>query len=508
VFLLVVFLTAGVLPAQAQQVDLRALDTYIEEARQDWNVPGMAVAIVKNGEVVFSKGYGTRKVNTEQPVDESTLFAIGSNTKAFTATALGMLVQEGRLDWDDPATKHLVGFRLSNPYITREITVCDLLSHRSGLGRRGDLLWYGSDFSREEILQRIRFLEPNSSFRSQFGYQNVMFLATGQVIPAVTDTSWDNFVDERLFVPLDMARSNTSVDVLDDLSNVARPYTEIDGEVVAIPYRNLDNVGPAGSINSSVAEMAHWIRMQLNQGAYQSRAIVDSAIVKETHSPETLIEIGATTRKLFPSTHFVAYGLGWGLRDYHGRLIVDHSGGIDGMLSKVGLVPEEGLGVIILANYDESQLHSALFYRVVDAYLGAPEKDWSALFLKRAKQAEQRAKKRQAKMKEQRAEDTQPSLSLEAYAGTYEDDMYGTVEVRQEGEGSALRFNPALRGDLEHWHYDTFRVTWDDRQHGKDLVTFRPDAQGEVTGLALDQLVEEGTVFERVSDDGEATAAH
>ena len=238
---------------------LQGLDAAVERALRDWEMPGLALAIVKDDAVVLSRGYGVRELGQPTPVDERTVFAIGSVTKAFTAAALGMLVDEGKVGWDDPVTEHLPDFQLYDPYVTREITLRDLLTHRSGLPR-GDLIWIGSDFDRAEILRRLRYLPPRWSFRSHYGYQNVLYLAAGQVVAAVTGRSWDEFVRERIFAPLGMTNSSTSVTALADAANVATPHADVDGRIRPVPYRNIDCIAPAGAINSNVAEMTQWIR--------------------------------------------------------------------------------------------------------------------------------------------------------------------------------------------------------------------------------------------------------
>jgi len=292
----------------AQKSPLQELDAYIEKAMQEWEVPGLAIAIVKDDQLVLAKGYGVREIGKGTPIDENTVFAIASNSKAFTAASLAMLVDEGKVNWDDPVTKYLVGFQLFDPYVTRELTVRDLLTHRSGLGQ-SPALWYGSDYDREEILRRIRYLEPSWSFRSRFGYQNVMYLAAGQIIPAVTGISWDDFVQQRIFTPLGMSSTNTSVTDLKGLSNVARPHGKIDDKVKAIPYRNFDNIGPAGSINSNVVDLAQWVRLQLSEGLYQSERLLSPGVVQEMHTPQTIIPYDPAGSLLASGAHFRAYGM-------------------------------------------------------------------------------------------------------------------------------------------------------------------------------------------------------
>jgi len=482
----------------------RDLDRYIEQVRQDFGVVGLAVAVVKDDSVVYAKGFGLREFGRPEPVDQNSLFAIGSNSKAFTSAAIGILVDEGRMSWDDRVVEHLPWFQLYDPYVTQEITVRDLLSHRSGLGRRGDANWYATDFDRKEVVRRIRFLEPNSSFRSQAGYQNTMFLAAGLVVEAETGMTWDEFIKSRIFHPLGMTRSKTSTLDLANDDNVASPHHIFsDGVTRPIPHRNLDNVAPAGSIYSSVWEMTHWLRLMLGEGEYADTRILSDSVVREVHSPDVIYPMGRQAQQLFPSTHFSLYGLGWGLRDYQGHLLATHTGGIDGMLSQVMLVPEEELGIVVLTNTTRSgsSAHNAITYQIVDAYLGAPAKDWKATFLEQDRQQRQAAETALRRRMETRVEGTSPSLSLSAYAGTYEDDMYGTATVTLEDGRLVLRRHHAFVGDLEHWHYDTFLAKWRDlyMSDGPGTpVTFVLGSDGKVAKMNVENVGE----FTRLREPG------
>jgi CubicO group peptidase (beta-lactamase class C family) len=488
--------------AFAQEAPLQGFDEYVNKALKDWEVPGVGVAIVKNDKVVLAKGYGVRKLGDQTPVDGRTIFAIGSSSKAFTAAALAMLVDEGKIKWDDPVTKHLHGFELYDPYASKEMTVRDLLCHRSGLDR-GDLMWYGSEYGRDEIIRRARFLKPSWSFRSQFGYQNIMYLAAGQIIPAVTGKSWDDFIKERFFKPLGMAASSTSVNALKASDNVATPHGKIDDKVVAIPWRNIDNIAPAGSINSNVAEMTAWVRLQLSDGEFAGQRLLSSGAVKETHKSHTVVPYDPPWTLLFPDAHFLNYGLGWFLSDYRGRKVVEHGGNIDGMSALVAFIPEEKLGLVVLTNLSGSELRTALKLRIFDAFLGGEAKDWSAIHLKTMKSFEAQGKAAEKKQNDERVKDTKPSLALDRYAGAYQDEMYGDVKVEQDESGKlVVRYNRAFTGDLEHWHYDTFQATWRDRTLGKSLITFMLSAQGKVEAVKVQNLAD----FKRAPDTPPATS--
>lgn len=467
---------AWALPAPAQAADpLRGLDAYIEGAMRDWEVPGMAVAIVRHDSVIYARGFGVRQLGRPERVDENTVFAVASNTKAVTATALGMLVSEGKLRWSDPATRYLPYLQLHDAWATRELTVKDLLGHHAGYGTwQGDLLWYGSDRTIHDVLTGYRNLEPTSSFRSEYGYNNILFVAGGEIIPAVAGQSWADFVRGRILTPLGMTRTTTSVKQLRGMDNVAQPHTRIDGRVVAVPYRDVDNSAGAAALNSSVRDWAQWLRLQLAAGAYGGRQLVDSAAILQTRAPQTVIAVGAGTRRLFPSTHFQAYGMGWFLRDYAGKLVVYHSGGMDGMLSYTGFVPEAGVAVAVFSNYDEQSLYSALYWEILDRLLGVPSTDRSKAMLALTRQSPEPSPEAG------HVAGTRPTAALESFAGTYESPVLGEARVTSEGGKLHLRVvhNPGISGELAHWQYDTFRATWEDRYLGTSLVTFTVDANG------------------------------
>jgi CubicO group peptidase (beta-lactamase class C family) len=485
--------------ADAQNGQLAGLDAYVNKAMKDWGVPGLAIAVIKDDRIVLAKGYGVRELGKPEAVDERTLFAIGSSSKAFTAAAIAMLVDDKKLEWDDPATQYLPGFQLYDPYATRELTVRDLLAHRAGLDR-GDFLWYASTFDRDDIVRRIRYLKPASSLRSRFGYQNIMFLAAGQVVRSVSGKDWDDFVRERIFGPLGMNDSGTSVRTLSKSKDVATPHSKYEGQVRAIPYRNVDNIAPAGSINSNVVDMAQWVRLQLGNGTFGGKELISAANVKEMVTPQTIIRLEGVMAALYPEAHFLSYGLGWFLSDYRGRKLVEHGGAIDGMRALVAMIPEEKLGVVILTNLSGSVLSVPLSYRIFDAYLGATPRDWSADMLKTVTGLEEQARAATAKQEAERVAGTKPSLALDKYAGDYQSDLYGDATVGLDNGKLTLRRGPHFTGSLEHWHYDVFRVTWSDRQLGKQFVSFRLDQKGKVAEMNIENLADFSRAPEKDAD--------
>jgi len=478
--------------AAAQQVDVAALDAYFAKAQADWPVPGVSVAIVKDGRVVLEKGYGVLDVRGGEPVDEHTLYAIASNSKAFTAAALAQQVDAGRLSWDDRVLDHLPWFRLYDDYVTQEMRIRDLLSHRSGLGTySGDLLWYGTPYSAEEVVRRARFLPPAFSFRDGYGYSNLMFIAAGEVLRAVTGEDWHDYVEDAFFAPLGMSRSVTSTSDLAGMENVATPHKYVAGETRPIEWYNWDAMGAAGGIISSVHDMAQWMRAQLAGGAI---AGTGGRLFSEARQVEmwTVLNPRAVTpgyRRMYPSTNFRGYGMGWSLNDYRGRMVASHGGGYDGMYSQVALVPEEGLGIVVLTNA-MTGIAPALVYRVLDAYLGGEPRDWSGEAIPGWKASREAFEARYRAPEEARIPGTSPSLAPEGYAGTYGGPMYGDATVSVENGGLVLRIlpNPDLVADLEHLHHDTFIIRW-----RKELAWFDQ-------GTAVFVLDEFGTAAEMKLD--------
>lgn len=467
---------------------LSSIEGSIQEAMPGWEIPGLAIGVVKDDKLVFAQGFGEREIGTGQPVDENTIFAIGSNTKAFTAAALGLLVQEGQLSWDDPVLQYLPGFQLSDPYVTREIKIRDLLCHRSGLPTwGGDLLSYGSTYTQDEILHRIRHIPLTLSFRSDYGYSNMMFSAAGKVVTAVTQSSWQTFITQRLFQPLNMTRSSTSTNELANADNIALPHEKIGGQIRAIPYRNLDNHHPAGAINSTVMDMIRWLRFQLNNGQIGEEQLLKASILEETHTPHTLNPIPPEMKKLLPATHFRAYGLGWGLMDYQGHLVVSHGGGVDGMLSLTGMLPEINLGIVILTNKLPHFLTSALFFHIVDAFLDGPTHDWNQAWHELDQELENKKDEKKKEFEANQVQGTHPALNLAEYAGTYTSLIYGQAQVTQDGEKLFIQLSahPDIRGELEHWHYDTFLCHWTDPVFDKSIIPFAIDRNGKVESFKL-----------------------
>ena len=481
-----------VLPVTAQNAPPADLDTYVGRVLKTFEVPGLSVAIVKDGKVVLAKGYGVRKQGEPTPVDENTLLAIGSNTKAFTSAALATLVDEGKISWDDPVYERLTGFQMYDPYVSHEMTIRDLLTHRSGMGLgEGDLLfWPHTTFTRAEIIYKLRFMKPASSFRSRFAYDNLLYMTAGQIIPAVTGKSWEDYVREKILRPLGMNTTNLSNADFKPGDNYAWPHSKVDGKLQPIDFVNLDNAGPAGSINSSASEMAKWVLLQLNHGKIPGREerIFSERQSREMWSAQTILPIGAGNSPLVAKRpKFAAYGLGWGLSDYHGRKMVAHTGGVAGMVSRVMLVPEENLGVVILTNAEQGGAFDSILYHILDSYFGLAPTDWMAAHRAAEEQAEKEAAEIMKQQESGRTADSKPSLPLEKYAAVYTDPWYGPVTIRMESGKLVftLDHTPKAIADLQHWQYDTFKAHWRDRTIEGAFLTFTLKPDGAIDHLTM-----------------------
>lgn len=483
-------LPALALPAHAQQAKgnaarLSQLDAYVAATMREWKVPGLALAIVKDDSVIYAKGYGTRTVGRAEPVDQNTLFAIGSSSKAFTAALVAMAVDDGKMKWDERVTAYLPGLQLYDRYASRDLTIRDALSHRSGLAR-GDFAWYISGFPRDEILRRVRYLEPSWGFRAQFGYQNLMYLAAGEAAAAAGGASWDALVQTRIFAPLGMTSSSTSIRALAGAANVATPHAEVNDTVVTLPWKDIDNIAPAGSINSNVRDMAQWLRLQLGRGKYAGKQLISARNHGEMWLPNIHIRLqGPTASYLAPGARLSSYGMGWFLQDFDGRLAVHHGGNIDGMSAMVAMLPDENLGVVVLTNMNGSPAPLSIFPRVFDLFTRDTPRDWNAEYLKIVQPMREAARAAEEAQRKARVPGTRPSLELAKYAGTYTDSLYGDIVITEKDGALSFQFG-RVGGAMEHWHYDTFRASMVAPVPTKATVSFILDAKGAPAELKLD----------------------
>ncbi|MEN8224130.1 MAG: serine hydrolase [Bacteroidota bacterium] len=490
-FFLLLFLSLSLFAQRNIEKKLKVLDAYYEQAIADWNVPGLAVAIVKDGEIIFSKGYGTRNIETGEEVDGNTLFAIASNSKSFTSAALAMLVDEGKLSWDDKVRTYLPWFELYDPYVSDHFTIRDLLTHRSGLKTfSGDLLWYGTDLSRRQVVESARYLEPTYGFRDGWGYSNIMYLAAGLVIEEISGMSWDDFIRTRILDPLHMDRTRSSTHDLKGMDNVSSPHNDFNDGLITIEWLNWDNIAPAGALISSVNEVSKWLIFQMNKGiTADGDTLIDSRRFREMWEAMNPQKVSAGAEALWPSTHYKAYGLGWSTFDYHGRKVIGHGGGYDGFITNTTFIPEEKLGMVILTNKNTS-LYYPLKFKTLDILLESElETDWSGDFLERIEQRDEYAENRRIKAENERAKDSKPTLPIEDYLGVYNCKMYGDARVYMDGEQMMVHLEPTeiFIGHLSHWQYNTWKVEMKNVPAlAYGLVNFIIDDQGEVVEMQID----------------------
>jgi CubicO group peptidase (beta-lactamase class C family) len=480
-FLLVICL---LMPAKSQAQNgsapprLNGFDGFVEQVMKDWHVPGLAVAIVKDGKVVYAKGYGYRDLKKEIKVTPDTLFAIGSCSKAFTATAMAILADEGKLDWDKPVRDYLPDFRLHDAYATAHLRPRDLVTHQSGLPRH-DLVWYGSPLSRRELFELLRHLEPSKPLHAKYQYNNLMFMTAGVLIERLSGNTWEEFVRRRILDPLDMKTSNFSVTDSQKMPDFSLPYQEKRGEVKEIPFRNIDAIGPAGSINSSVSEMTRWLLVQLGKGKFEGRQIISEKGLGEVHTPQ--IVAGGDLK--YDESFYASYGMGWGVTSYRGHPMLSHGGGIDGFTSAVRFLPKAQLGVVVLTN-SSSPASGLIASNAIDRMLGLSEAPWA----QRAKDDAAKAREAQAKARAEdeakRKKDAPPTHALRDYAGRYEHAAYQTLTITQEGE--QLKFDlHGLTGGLKHYHYDIFQGAEGANALEGIKVAFLMNRAGEIDRVAI-----------------------
>ena len=469
---------------------LQALDGYVHQVMRDWHVPGLSIAIVKDGKVVLARGYGVRELGKSGKVDADTLFDIGSNSKAFTVAALGTLVSAGKLEWDTPVVDELKDFKLDSAYVTQNATLRDLLTHRTGYCDPG-AEWYTSDAS--DIVRRMRFQKTEYGFRATFCYNNVQYLAASRFIPAITGQSWNDYVAAHLFQPLGMDRTVSTEAGVAAASNVATPHGLIDGKPLVIhrywPH-NMDVFAAVGGIWSSANDMGRWMQMLLAGGRYGGRTVLDPKVVEAMETPQMLIRsgtgVGDEIRAWMPGGTFYTYGMGLFVQDDRGHEIVWHAGDIDGMASAVVLVPEAHLGIAVMENMDHAEARFAIVAHVLQTMLALPRHDAEPALLAAVRRDRAESAAMDKKLAKTREPGSKPPLPLADYAGNYSDKLAGNAHVTPEHGHLVLRLgNPDFTGDLEPWHDDTFHVTWRYKFYGDDYATFDVDALRQPARLTL-----------------------
>ena len=486
--LLLALCVSGQALAQAPATLPEGIDGYVARVMKTFDVPGVSLTVVKDGKTLLARGYGVRRLGEPAAVDAETLFGIASNTKVFTAAALGILVDEKKIEWDAPVIRYLPWFHMYDPFVTRELTVRDLLVHRSGLGLgAGDLLWWPeSTYTRREIAERLQFIKPVTSFRSAYAYDNVLYLIAGEVIEAVSGTSWESFITSHILTPAGMTMSNvTHSAAAAPGGNVAATHAPIDGVVKVIRPFISDNTNPAGGINANAVDMAKWMNVLLAGGQLPGGTrLYSPAVARELMTIVTPLPPTSPPAELAPLRSTLrGYALGLNVQDYRGRRIVTHTGGLPGYVSRVLLVPDLGLGISVLTNQESGEAFNAIAYGIADHFLGAERFDWIDAFERvRARQLAA-VKTTEGTASSARDASSKPSLPLASYAGTYRDAWYGDIAITEAAGRLRITFSrtPALTGALEHWQHDTFVARWDDAELRADaFVTFALTPEGTI----------------------------
>jgi CubicO group peptidase (beta-lactamase class C family) len=471
-------------PSAVAKSALAGFDEFVEGAMKSWGVPGLAIAIVKDGQVVLAKGYGLRSVAKQLPVTPDTLFAIGSSTKAFTTMAMGILVEEGKLAWDEPVVTYLPRFRLHDEVAGKRMTPRDLVTHRSGLPRH-DLVWYNAKLTRQELVDRLPFLEPNEDFRVKFQYQNLMYLTAGYLTAEVAGMPWEEVLRTRILDPIGMKKSNFAVTESQKSADFAVPYTLEDKTAIDIPFRIIDTIGPAGSINASVNDMTKWLQLHLGGGMVDGRRIVALRQIQEMHRPQMVIQSFPGLAD-DPEIQQPSYGLGWFVESYRGKKRVHHGGNIDGFSAMVALMPDDRVGVVVLTNLNATPLPTIVARHATDRMIGLDPIDWNGRALKRREVGEKANEIAKKSAGDERRTGTKPAHALEEYAGAYDHPAYGAVTVKHEAGALTAQFHD-IPIRLNHWHFETFRGDVDDKSLAEVKLFFQffTDGQGEVDRLTV-----------------------
>lgn len=465
-----------------------------DSLRQKRLTPGLVFGVIKDGKVLLAEGYGYRDLEKKLPVTANTQFAIGSSSKAFTATCLAILADRGQLDWDKPVVNYMPDFKLYDDFATREMNAVDLVCHRSGMPRH-DFIWYGSSFSRKDIFDRLRYLPPNKSLRTTWQYNNLMFMTAGYLTERISGSTWEDFVKTNIFQPLGMNNSNFSVKEMAAAKDAALGYRTKDRkENIRMDYRNIDAVGPAGSINSCVNDMLQWVRLNLDEGKFADKQVVSAAEIARLHTPQMLMDASGSEKN--PEITDPSYGKGWFLQRYKGLRVVQHGGNIDGFSALVYMIPEKEFGLVILTNQNGAGIPVMLAHYATDLVLGLDPTDWYARSYTESDKRDAE-KKEDKKPEPKRITGTQPSHLLEAYAGEYEHPGYGIIEIKQDGEHLRTKFN-SFDLPMEHWHYDVFNAKIEELDISM-MLNFQTDPNGVVYQLTtnIEALVEDA-VFKKI----------
>lgn len=466
---------------------IQEFDAYVEAARKQWDVPGLSIAVVKNNQVVFKKGYGVRELGKPERVDTQTLFACASTTKAMTVALMGILVDEGKLAWNDPVSRYLPELQLYDPYVTRALTIRDLLIHDTGVGST-DFMTGAMNIPANEMFRRMTLVKPSYPFRAGFVYQNTFYSAAGRIIERIVGKTWAEAVKERIFIPLGMLRTAPKRGYITD-ANLTKPHYRINDTIRVIEYGADSEVGSAGAVWSSADDISKWVICMLDSSKYSGGRLLKPETWTEIFTPQTFFPEDEYPTMQLLKPNWRTYGLGWYQHDYRGKKVNFHTGSLAGLTAITGQLPEEKLGVYIFGNYDHAEVRHALMYKTFDWFALGGNRDWSAEFKTLYSKLREDGKKSQESFYRKRVPNTSPSLPLSQYAGTYTSALYGNVEVSVAGNQLAFNVNDnALRATLPHWHYDTFYGSFQKAWYGKVSAQFTLSALGKVDALVFDGM--------------------
>lgn len=468
------------LTAQSNKQLTKELDSYITDAVKLWQPPGLAVTVVKDGEIIFTNSYGVTTIGTNKAIDNNTLFGCMSTTKAFVATGLAMLVDDGKLEWNDKVIDYLPEFQLKDPYITRELNIKDLLTHRSGLGNT-DYLWSMMNISSDSALYKMRDVEKTYSLRSDFIYQNLFYLAAGKVIESISGKSWGDFLKERIYNPLGMTNTYATISQISNIENKADAHYEIDGDIVKIEQLSADAIGPAGSMWSSITDIGKWVKFLINEGQVGDNSLIKPETFNELFKPHQIVPPG----QFYPTQqitkpNWTTYGLGWFQHDYNGKMVQFHTGSLPGMVAIIGMIPDENVGVYVMGNLDHLELRHAIMYSVFDLFTeGKLSRDWNKeLYTLYNPESPEVVKPKQIK-------NAKPILNESDFIGTYNNKLLGWVNISNNNGSLAFNINNTLKGSLTHWNYDTYQGAFDQKYRGKTPFLFRKNSNGKLDYLEL-----------------------
>jgi CubicO group peptidase (beta-lactamase class C family) len=489
----ILFLLVSCICSQAQMSE-GSIDSLVNQTLKTFDVPGIAVGIIKDGKLIHAKGYGVRSLKNNLPVDENTLFGIASNSKAFTSAALAMLIDEGKMKWDDKVTDYIPEFKMYDPYVTAAFTVRDLLTHRSGLGLgSGDLMFFpdGGNFTKAEMIHNLRYLKNVSEFRTKFDYDNNLYIVAGEVIAKVSGMSWEEFIEQRIMKPIGITTSKASYNRVSNNANIIDAHAPADGKVIMIPHDWNPIANAAGGIVSNITDLSKWLIVQMNAGKYgEGKKLFSKAMHDEMWSPQTIIQTGLGAY----NTHFSAYGLGWFLADVKGYKQVSHTGGLAGTVTQITLLPELNLGIIVLTNQQSGAAFSTITNTIKDTYLGYPNRGWLKKYSDRTKAGEAEAKKINEDIaKDIAAQQKNGTVKVvdSLYAGTYTDKWFGDISITQKTNGLWMesKKSPRLNGYVTHYKSNTFIVRWTDRSLDADAyILFSMDRNGKADGFKMESI--------------------